>query len=166
MFCRLQKYCCKFIYRIIWNPSALKLVHQWRWVLLYQLFLNWLSFSFPYRWCLFSISLTELSAVLQEVVSVTVSTIHYSNAYHSIQYSKDSHFGWEEYPRSSQHKLPSFLLSYRTTPHSVTGIPPSVLLYGRRPKTVLDILKPDMSNTVRKKQESQKRVQDRLIEVG
>ena len=34
--------------------------------------------------CLFSISLTELSAVLQEVVSVTVSTIHYSNAYHSI----------------------------------------------------------------------------------
>ena len=33
-------------------------------------------------------------------------------------------------PRSSQHKLASFLLSYRTTPHSVTGVPPSVLLYG------------------------------------
>ena len=31
-------------------------------------------------------SLTSLSAVLQEVVSVTVSTIQYSNAYHSIQY--------------------------------------------------------------------------------
>ena len=30
------------------------------------------------------ISLTALSAVLQEVVSVTVSTIQYSNAYHSI----------------------------------------------------------------------------------
>ena len=43
-----------------------------------------------------------------------------------------------------------------------------VLLYGRHPKTVL---KPDMSNTVRKKQESQKWVhdshsKDRLIEVG
>ena len=50
-------------------------------------------------------------------------------------------------PRSSQHKLASFLLSYRSTPHSVTGVPPSVLLYGRRPKTVLDIMKPDMSNT-------------------
>lgn len=74
-------------------------------------------------------------------------------------------------PRSSQHKLASFLLSYRTTPHSVTGVPPSELLYGCRPKTVLDILKPDMSDTVRKKQESQKRVhdshsKDRLIEVG
>ena len=34
--------------------------------------------------CIFSISLTALSAVLQEVVSVTVSTIQYSNAYHSI----------------------------------------------------------------------------------
>ena len=34
--------------------------------------------------CLFSISLTELSAVLQEVVSVTVSTIHFFNAYYSI----------------------------------------------------------------------------------
>ena len=33
---------------------------------------------------LFSISFTALSAVLQEVVSVTVSTIQYSNAYHSI----------------------------------------------------------------------------------
>ena len=32
------------------------------------------------------ISLTELSAVLQEIVSVTVSTIQYSNGYHSIQY--------------------------------------------------------------------------------
>ena len=33
---------------------------------------------------LFSISLTALSAALQDVVSVTVSTIQYSNAYHSI----------------------------------------------------------------------------------
>ena len=31
-------------------------------------------------------SLTALSAILQEVVSVTVSTVQYSNAYHTIQY--------------------------------------------------------------------------------
>ena len=35
---------------------------------------------------MFSISFTALSAILQEVVSVTVSTVQYSNAYHSIQY--------------------------------------------------------------------------------
>ena len=33
-----------------------------------------------------SLSLTAPSAILQEVVSVTVSTIQYSNGYHSIQY--------------------------------------------------------------------------------
>ena len=49
---------------------------------IYQLFMNWSSFSFIYRWCPFSISLTVLSAVLQEVI---VSMIQYStNAYHSI----------------------------------------------------------------------------------
>ena len=43
--------------------------------------MNWLSFSFTYRWrCLFSISLTALP---QEVVLVSVSTIRHSSAYHS-----------------------------------------------------------------------------------
>ena len=32
------------------------------------------------------LNLQRFSAVLQEVVSVTVSTIQYSNAYHSIKY--------------------------------------------------------------------------------
>ena len=40
-------------------------------------------FFFTYRWCPFSISLTALSAVQQEVI---VSTIQYSNDYHSILY--------------------------------------------------------------------------------
>ena len=86
IFCRLKKYWCKLY--TIWNHSiinALKFVHQWRLVACtYQLFMNWLSCSFTYRWYLFSISPTELSAVLQEVVSVIVSTIQYTNAYHSI----------------------------------------------------------------------------------
>ena len=66
-----------------WNHTiinALKFVHQ------YFVFMYWLSFSFTYRWCIFSISLAALSVILQEVVSITVSTIQYSNGYHSIQY--------------------------------------------------------------------------------
>ena len=47
----------------------------------YQLFMNLLSFSFPYRLCLFSISLTALSAIPQEVVSVTVLCQPAVNAY-------------------------------------------------------------------------------------
>ncbi len=74
-------------------------------------------------------------------------------------------------PRSCDHKLASFLLSYRSTPHSVTGVSPSVLLNGRRIKTVLDILKPDLGDTVRKRKEVQKSVhyvssKERLLEVG
>ena len=47
----------------------------------YQLFMNLLSFSFPYRLCLFSISLTALFAIPQEVVSVTVLCQPAVNAY-------------------------------------------------------------------------------------
>ena len=50
-------------------------------VSLFQWFMNWLSFSFPYKWCLFSISLTASTAIPQEVNSVTVSTARHSNAY-------------------------------------------------------------------------------------
>ena len=62
--------------------------------------------------------------------------------------------------RSSQHKLASFLLHYRTTPHSVTGQPPSVLLNNRSLKTVLDLIKPDLSRQVQDQQELQKRAYD------
>ena len=53
------KFRCK-LYIIVNHTiiSTLIFVHQWR---SYQLFMNWLSFSFTYRWCLFSISLTALS---------------------------------------------------------------------------------------------------------
>ena len=75
IFCRLQKYWCKLC--IIWNHSIINFVHQWRSV---YLWIDYHSFSFADDvYCLFH-SVTELSAVLQEVESVTVSTIHYSNA--------------------------------------------------------------------------------------
>ena len=61
------------------------------------------------------------------------------------------------------HRLASFLLTYRTTPHSTTGIPPCELLMGRQLRTRWDLLKPDMSNTVRQRQEKQKERHDRHV---
>jgi transposase InsO family protein len=41
-------------------------------------------------------------------------------------------------------RLSKFLLSYRNTPHNSLGRPPAELLYGRRLRTRLDLLKPDV----------------------
>lgn len=73
--------------------------------------------------------------------------------------------------RSTQHKLSSFLLNYRSTPHASTGVAPSILLKNRKLKTILDLVKPNVGNRVREKQSSQKRnydsrAQDREIEIG
>ena len=54
-----------------------------------------------------------------------------------------------------------FLFRYRITPHSTTGIPPAELLLGRRPRSRLDLLHPDVAGRVRKKQEDQKSNHDR-----
>ena len=42
--------------------------------------------------------------------------------------------------RSDKHKLASFLLKYRSTPHASTGVAPSELFLSRSLKTVLDLL--------------------------
>ena len=57
--------------------------------------------------------------------------------------------------RSDQHKLSSFLLKYRSTPHAVTGVPPSTLFLNRHIKTVLDLLKPGYERQVLEKQSLQ-----------
>ena len=49
-------------------------------------------------------------------------------------------------------KLARFLLAYRNTPHSTTGEPPSQLFLGRRLRTRLDLLKPDLSIKVNNRQ--------------
>ena len=54
---------------------------------------------------------------------------------------------------SLQEKLAKFLLWYRLTPHSTTGVPPTELLLGRRPRSKLDLLKPNLSETVQSKVE-------------
>ena len=73
--------------------------------------------------------------------------------------------------RSHDHKLASFLLKYKTTPHTVTGVPPSTLFLGRQLKTVLDLLKPNTERRVLDKQSAQKEKYDqhssiRPFEVG
>ena len=57
---------------------------------------------------------------------------------------------------SIQTRLSKFLMWYRLTPHSTTGIAPAELLFGRRPRSVLDLIKPDLSSKVQHKQETQK----------
>ena len=47
--------------------------------------------------------------------------------------------------KSLKIKLARFLLAYRNTPHSTAGEPPSHLFLGRRLRTRLDLLKPDLS---------------------
>ena len=48
-------------------------------------------------------------------------------------------------------KLARFLFWYRLTPHSTTGVPPTELLLGRRPRSKLDLLKPNLTETVEAK---------------
>lgn len=57
---------------------------------------------------------------------------------------------------SLQHRLARFLLSYRTTPHTVTGQPPAELFLKRTLRTRLSMVKPDLAKVVEQKQGKQK----------
>jgi ribosomal protein L21E len=61
---------------------------------------------------------------------------------------------------SLQERLSKFLFKYRLTPHSTTGVAPSEMLMGRKLRSRLDLLFPDMSEKVRKQQEKQKENRD------
>ena len=52
---------------------------------------------------------------------------------------------------SLNQKLSSFLLSYRTTPHSTTGHTPAELMMGRNLHTRLDVFKPNLGNRIQQK---------------
>ena len=49
-----------------------------------------------------------------------------------------------------------FLITYRITSHATTGETPAILLIGRNLRTRLDLLKPDTSSRVRRKQDNMK----------
>ena len=61
---------------------------------------------------------------------------------------------------SIQTKLSRLLLSYRTTPHSTTGVPPAELLMKRKLRTQLDRLYPNVTDRVRSKQSKKKAAYD------
>ena len=59
-----------------------------------------------------------------------------------------------------QDKLSRFLLKYRTTPHTTTGVTPTELLMKRKLRTKLDLIVPNTASLVRQKQEHQKQTHD------
>ena len=58
---------------------------------------------------------------------------------------------------SLQEALSRFLLSYRMTPQTTTGSSPAELMFGRRPRTRIDLLKPSTADKVFRQQERQLR---------
>ena len=49
-------------------------------------------------------------------------------------------------------ELERFLFRYRLTPHTTTGISPAELLLGRRPRSHLDLARPDLQREIQQKQ--------------
>jgi hypothetical protein len=60
---------------------------------------------------------------------------------------------------SLKEKIDKFLLKYRVTPHTTTGVSPAELMLGRRPRNTLDLLRPEVSvqDRVLKKQNLQRK---------
>ena len=57
-------------------------------------------------------------------------------------------------------RIAKFLFNYRLTAHTTTGNSPAELLLGRRPRSLLDVVRPDLSRTVRQQQEKQMQEHD------
>ena len=64
---------------------------------------------------------------------------------------------------SLNHRIANFLLSYRTTPHTTTGVTPASLFIGIELRTKLDLLKPDINRRVCEKQARQKEDHDKRV---
>lgn len=59
--------------------------------------------------------------------------------------------------------LHEFLLTYRTTPHTTTGITPSEAMFGRNIRTKLDLIRPDLANSVLQKNPGHKEVKGYVV---
>ena len=66
---------------------------------------------------------------------------------------------------SLQHRPSNFLLTYRSTPHTTTGVSPATLFVGKELRTRLDLLKPDIDKRVCEKQSRQKIDHDIRVKV-
>lgn len=58
------------------------------------------------------------------------------------------------------HRLENFLLTYRSTPHATTNVAPCDLFLGRRIRTRLDLVKPNLERKVYERQAGQKQQHD------
>ncbi|XP_060073916.1 uncharacterized protein K02A2.6-like [Ylistrum balloti] len=71
----------------------------------------------------------------------------------------------EDEERTLNQKLTSFLLSYRTTPHTLTKVTPAELFMGRKLRTRLDIIRPNLKQSVQLRNQQHVK-KDRTMEVG
>ena len=78
-----------------------------------------------------------------------------------VQTTKKSIMAGRRGRRSDQHKLSGLLLVYRSTPHAVTGVPPSTLFLNFHIKIVLDLLKQNYERQVLEKHSLQNQGHDR-----
>ncbi|CAK1587023.1 unnamed protein product [Parnassius mnemosyne] len=62
--------------------------------------------------------------------------------------------------------LSKFLFSYRNTEHSTTGCEPAMLMFGRRLRGRLDLLRPDTRDLVRQRQEISEQRRDTALRVA
>jgi len=63
---------------------------------------------------------------------------------------------------SMKARLAKTLFSYRLTPQSTTGATPAELLLNRRPRSQLDLLRPNTADRIEQKQSKQKELHDTI----
>ena len=106
------------------------------------------------------------SAEFQEFLSrngvrhLTAAPYHPSSnglAERAVQTFKDS---MKKVSDDVQKQLSRFLFHYRSTPHTTTGLTPAEMLMGRRLRTHLDVMRPDIAARVRARQVRQKAQHD------
>ena len=75
---------------------------------------------------------------------------------------------WKEMVGDIDERLSKILINYRITPQTTTGVSPSELLLGRRPRTRLDLLKPHTADRVENQQKAQHdtKAKSRIFSVG
>ena len=99
--------------------------------------------------------------VLNGIKHIKVAPYHPSSngqAERGVRIFKD---GFEKMTGGSvKSRLSRFLLRYRTTPHSTTGVPPAQLLMKRNLRTKLDLLRPSIAGRVYTRQSQQKAIHD------
>ena len=91
----------------------------------------------------------------------------------AVETSKQALRAMSEISKPVKEKLAKFLIAYRNTPHSTTGVSPAQLLLGRPLRTRLDLVKPNLNRKMVNQQHQQsiraaneKGRQCRQLEVG